>query len=117
MLCRAGLFEEREARLRDERNVARQQAKEAGLEREAADGRARDLAQKVESLSKDYENAQAQTLAAQAMERRAQAEASALAARLAELEDEMRQLMAVVEQQKQHSASKMKQLATLLQDL
>ncbi len=44
-------------------------------------------------------------------------EATALAARLVEVEEEMRQLLMVVEQQKAISASKMKQLASFLQDL
>ena len=48
---------------------------------------------------------------------RAQSEASRLGARLAKAESEMRQLLEAVERQKLSSASKMKQLASFLQDL
>ena len=48
---------------------------------------------------------------------RAQADSSAAAQRLAEVEGEMQQLLVAVERQKAASASKMKQLASMLQEL
>ena len=54
---------------------------------------------------------------AQAEASASRAEVSMLASRLAEAEDEMKQLLDVVEQQKHASANKMKQLAVLLKDL
>lgn len=47
----------------------------------------------------------------------AQADASTQAARVAEVESEMGQLLAVVEAQKAASAMKMRQLASLLQEM
>jgi leucine-rich repeat/coiled-coil domain-containing protein 1 len=55
--------------------------------------------------------------AAEAAATAAQADASVQAARVAEVEQEMGQLLAVVEAQKAASAMKMRQLATLLQDM
>jgi len=55
--------------------------------------------------------------AAEAAATAAEAEASTQAARVAEVEKEMGQLLAVVEAQKTASAIKMRQLATLLQDM
>jgi hypothetical protein len=56
-------------------------------------------------------------LESQAARKVAAEEASKSALRLHELEEEMRQLLEVVEQQKQQSATKLKQLAHFLQDL
>lgn len=55
--------------------------------------------------------------AAEAAASAAEAEASTQAARVAEVEKEMGQLLAVVEAQKAASAMKMRQLASLLQDM
>ena len=46
-----------------------------------------------------------------------QSEVAMLTSKLGEAEEEMKQLLEVVEQQKHASASKMKQLAILLKDL
>ena len=54
---------------------------------------------------------------AQSVASASQAEVAMLTARLGEAEEEMKQLLAVVEQQKHSSANKMKQLALLLKDL
>lgn len=48
---------------------------------------------------------------------RSQQECNRLNQRLAEMEDEMKQLLVAVEKQKATSSAKMKQLASLLQDL
>lgn len=50
-VLRAGLFEAREARLREERDTARQAADAALLAREAADMRASDLSSRVDLLA------------------------------------------------------------------
>lgn len=55
--------------------------------------------------------------AAEAAASIAEADAAAQAARVAEVEKEMGQLLAVVEAQKAASAMKMRQLASLLQDM
>jgi leucine-rich repeat/coiled-coil domain-containing protein 1 len=77
------------------------------------------------AAAKEQLDHQRQT-AAQAVKRAAAAEAAAAAAdgdakaqaaRVAEVEKEMGQLLAVVEAQKAASAMKMRQLASLLQDM
>lgn len=55
--------------------------------------------------------------AAQAAAAAAEAEAAAQAGRVSEVEHEMAQLLAAVEAQKEAAANKMRQLASLLQDM
>lgn len=61
--------------------------------------------------------AQAETRACKDAVGTAEAEAAAAARRVAEVEEEMRMLLVALDRQKAVSASKMKQLASILQDL
>lgn len=69
------------------------------------------------AINASLQAAQAQAGLAQAEAESSRAESAALTTRLTEVEEEMQQLLMAVEQQKQQSASKMKQLAFLLKEL
>ncbi|GAX74008.1 hypothetical protein CEUSTIGMA_g1458.t1 [Chlamydomonas eustigma] len=112
-----GLFEKREGRLRDERDAARQQLDVSIMERDAAESRAGDLNKQLQSLRSEIEEYKGQLHGSEAAKKAAEEEASKSAIKLRELEEEMRQLLDVVEQQKKQSATKLKQLAHFLQEL
>ena len=77
----------------------------------------RNEASLTHAIHASIQAAQTQASSAQAHAEASQAESAALTTRLIEVEDEMQQLLLAVEQQKQQSASKMKQLAFLLKEL
>ncbi|GFR43792.1 hypothetical protein Agub_g4909 [Astrephomene gubernaculifera] len=126
-----GLFEKREQRLRDERDAARADAEMAAAARDTAEARLAESGARLERLARELEHARGQLedAAAQLEEQQraaVQAEEQAaargvevqrLTARVAEVEGEMRQLLEAVERQKVSSAHKMRQLASLLQEL
>ncbi|KXZ43849.1 hypothetical protein GPECTOR_79g128 [Gonium pectorale] len=122
------LFEKREQRLRDERDAARVDAEAA---REAAASQVADANARLDRLSHELERARGQLedaalqleeqrrVAMQANGAAAEraAESQRLSGRVAELEAEMRGLLEAVERHKATSAHKMRQLASLLQEL
>ncbi|EFJ51748.1 hypothetical protein VOLCADRAFT_56822 [Volvox carteri f. nagariensis] len=125
------LFEKRAQQLRDERDTARSDATAAAAARATAESRLGEASGRIDRLMKELDNARAQLedaamqledqrhAAAAASEAAAArgAEAARLSARVAEVEGEMRQLLEAVERQKASSAHKMRQLASLLQEL
>ncbi|PNH07526.1 Leucine-rich repeat and coiled-coil domain-containing protein 1 [Tetrabaena socialis] len=126
-----GLLENREQRLRDQRDAARGDAEAALAGRDAAAARLADALARGERLAREVEHARGQLEDAAVQleaQRRAAAEAGGeaaaagaeaarLGARVAEVEEEMRGLLVAVERQKASAAHKMKQLASLLQEL
>lgn len=126
-----GLFEKREQRIREERDAARADAATAAEAAAAAEARAAEAAVRHDRLARELEHArgqledaavqltEARRAAAEAGEAAAArgAEAARLAARVGEVEGEMRALLEAVERQKASSVVKMRQLASLLQDL
>jgi leucine-rich repeat/coiled-coil domain-containing protein 1 len=118
------LFDQKEGRLRSERDAAQRQLQHLQAAQEDWEAQGAELKAQLAAAKEQLEH-QRQT-AAQAVKRAAAAEAaatgaeadaSAQAARVAEVEKEMGQLLAVVEAQKAASAVKMRQLASLLQDM
>jgi leucine-rich repeat/coiled-coil domain-containing protein 1 len=112
-----GMFEAREARLRDERDAARRDARDARDAAEAADMRTRSLEAQLSEAAAGLQAAVSDASTARAAAEGAGADAASARAKVAEAEEEMRALLGAVERQKTSSASKMKQLATILQDL
>lgn len=115
------LFEKREARLREERDLAQQQAATAMSELDRVLARSsketHELTQRVESLSQDLEVSRTECQSAYSSAASARKEVDELEARLREVEEEMRQVLMVVERQKQASTAKMRMIATALQEL
>ncbi|GIL71038.1 hypothetical protein Vretifemale_1676 [Volvox reticuliferus] len=125
------LFEKRAQMLRDERDAARSDATTVATARAVAESRLAEAGSRIDHLMAELDHARAQLedAALQLEEQRRAvasaneaaaargAEAARLGARVAEVEHEMRQLLEAVERQKASSAHKMRQLASLLQDL
>ncbi|MEW5311510.1 MAG: hypothetical protein WDW38_003219 [Sanguina aurantia] len=122
-----GMFEKREARLRDERDAARTACDAASSECNTLLARVAllpELSMRSDALAAELESSRSECVTAHAAAKAASAaaaiagaEALQMGARLAEVEDEMQGLLGALERQKAVSASKMQQLTMLLQDL
>jgi leucine-rich repeat/coiled-coil domain-containing protein 1 len=118
------LFDQKEGRLRGERDAAQRQLAEASAHLDELQEQVRELRAQLSAArdQADQQRAAAgaaikRAAAAEAAAGAAEADASAQAARASEVEQEMSELLAVVEAQKAASAAKMRQLATLLHDM
>ena len=107
--------------MREERDVALLQAATVTSELDQVRSRTREevdaLVLQVESLSRDLEASRNDCQSAFVSLASARKEVVELESKLAEVEEEMRQVLMVVERQKQASSAKMKMIATALQEL
>ncbi|KAL3146280.1 hypothetical protein ABBQ32_002981 [Trebouxia sp. C0010 RCD-2024] len=112
-----GLFEQKEARLTSERDSAKAAAQQLAREQEGLIQKLHKLEHELQHLPGALEAEKAKSQAVEQACHQAQEDAKRCVKRLNQVEDEMRELLSVMEQQKASSAAKVKQLATILQDM
>jgi leucine-rich repeat/coiled-coil domain-containing protein 1 len=118
------LFDKKENRLREESSKAKHQVEQLSTARAGLEAQVQQLQSQLDDAARELNQQQREAAAALSQAATAaqqlaaaQTEAARQRSRVAEVEGEMRQLLEAVESQKAASNAKMRQLASLLQDM